>query len=223
MKHWKTLLAANIVAIVVNASFAESINTPLPAGWIAGGSLGKHFTTSFTKEETLSVLSAMFGQVESGKDKDTVFTITAKSSATEADVGVLTQVIDVTAFRNQTYSLAFFFKQEGEIANKDVWFRFFDERGQIVLTQLDLPISFDDKNAKDEWLNVAQQFRVPNNANRMEIGMGMRGQGKFQLRNLTLRAWPAVYGDKTKQSLAFAASPLLRGGLVKPENIKLEP
>ena len=108
MKHWKTLFAASIVAIVVNASFAESIKTPLPAGWIAGGSLGKHFTTSFSKQEKLFFLALAFGKVTSCKDKDTAFTITAKSSATESDAGVLTQVIDVTALRDQTYNLAFF-------------------------------------------------------------------------------------------------------------------
>lgn len=223
MKHWKTLLAASIVAIVVNASFAENINTPLPTGWIAGGTLGKHFTTSFTQQEKLFVLEAVFGKVKSGSDKDTAFIITAKNSATESDAGVLTQVIDVTALRGQTYNLAFFFKQEGEIANKDIWIRFFDERGQVALTQFDLPTSLDGKNAQDNWLNVSQQFRIPSNANRMEVGMGMRGQGTFQLRNLTLMSLPAVYGGKAKQSLAFAASPLLKGGLVKPEDIKLEP
>ncbi len=89
--------------------------------------------------------------------------------------------------------------------------------------QLDLPVSFVERNAQDDWLNASQQFRIPSNANRMEVGIGMRGQGTFQLRNLTLLPVPAVYSDKTKQSLAFAASPLLRGSLVKPENIKLEP
>nr|WP_315486663.1 hypothetical protein [uncultured Undibacterium sp.] len=223
MKHWKTLLAASIVAIVGNASFAENINTPLPAGWIAGGSLGKHFTTSFSQQEKLFFLDLAFGKVTSSKDKDTAFSITAKSSATESDTGVLTQVIDVTASRDETYNLAFFFKQEGEIADKDVWIRFFDERGPITLTQLDLPISFMERNAQDNWLNVSQQFRIPSNASRMEVGIGMRGQGTFQLRNLTLMSVPAVYGGKARQSFAFAASPLLRGSLVKPEDIKLEP
>jgi hypothetical protein len=223
MKHWKTLLAASIVAIVVNASFAESVNTPLPAGWIAGGTLGKHFTTSFTQHESLGTLQTIFGHVKSSKNKDTVFSISAKSSATATDVGVLTRVIDVIALRNQTYNLAFFFKQEGEIANKDVWIRFFDTNGPIAVTQLDLPISVDEKNADDDWLNVSQPFRIPNNANRMEIGMGMRGQGQFHLRNLTFIKYPVAYGDKAQQSLAFAASPLLKGSLVNPEDIKLEP
>jgi hypothetical protein len=223
MKHWKTLLAASIVAIVVNASFAESINTPLPAGWIAGGTLGKHFTTSFSQHDLLSILDAAFGKVKLGKDKDTVFSISAKNTATESDVGVLTRVVDVTALRNQTYSLAFFYKQEGEIVNKDVWIRFFDTSGPIVMKQFDIPISFNGNNAKDSWLDVSQQIRIPENAIWMEIGIGMRGQGQFHLRNLTFIKYPVAYGDKAQQSLAFAASPLLKGSLVNPEDIKLEP
>ncbi|WMW80181.1 hypothetical protein RF679_16230 [Undibacterium cyanobacteriorum] len=223
MNHWKTLLVASVIAIAVNASFAESVTTPMPQAWIPGAGLGKQFATKFEQEEKLSSITAAFGQVNTGKDKDQIFTISARPSASVNDAGVLTRVIDVRQWQNRSFNLAFFFKQEGEIANKDVWVRFFDERGQISLTQVNLPLSYDDRNAKEHWLNAIQLLRIPAQAQRMEIGIGMRGQGQFKIRNLTIRPIPVNYGEQEKASLAYAAPTMRHIENVKIESITLEP
>ena len=66
------------------------------------------------------------------------------------------------------------------------WVRFFDQNGQIQLTQFDLPLEAAEKSPEHEWVPVMSQFRVPMNARKMEIGFGQQGKGRFEIRNLTL-------------------------------------
>lgn len=205
MNSWKYLLAAATTAVVLNFSLAAPSDVAVPRGWVASGDFGRHFLTEQRTEPTLGAMTALFSHVRVGEKFDSVFSIVSLPTASDRDRAVVSYPSDVSKYQNNVFHFTFFFKQEGGVQKKDAWVRFFDQNGQIQLTQFDLPLEAAEKSPEHEWVPVMSQFRVPMNARKMEIGFGQQGKGRFEIRNLTLMPLAVSFSNEERTSLSSVA------------------
>ena len=169
MKQWKIILSAVVVAIAANTSFAEDAKLNLPKGWELHTSRSGQYDLNFT-----SALGA----------NNRRFVLSSKSGVSDTDFVAVTKSVDVSKLQGKPAFLSVFFRGTGPLANKDVWLRFFGKDGELFYQQIEM-FADDDTVLRDKLSPSFLKTVVPAGATQMEVGIGMKGKGSFELRRLT--------------------------------------
>lgn len=175
MKHWKILTLATFVAVAANVSRADDTKVKIPAGWTPHGSLGTTYITGFSAPEKEECGIACYMLIGTGDE----------NSSSKGDFAAITKTVNVSHLQNQEISMSMKYSQEGMLENKDIWVRFFDERGEISKQRLRLS-----EQANDNFVPATMNFLVPMTAVTMELGFGLSGFGRFEFGALHLMLAP---------------------------------
>lgn len=171
MKQWKIIMSAIVVAVIANTSMAGEKSVKLPSGWMPHGSLGSLYWTGFSAPDSTECGTSCFmlvGIQDEAHQKPGAF-------------AAITKMVDVSQFQDHEFSLSLKYSQDGRLENKDVWLRFFDEKGEIA--KLRVPLL---ESANDAFASTQMNFLVPRHAQKMEMGFGLSGFGRLEFGDLKL-------------------------------------
>ena len=183
MKQWKILFAASAIAFVVNFSFAGAVRMGIPKGWTGNGAIATRYETGVDEAK--------------GTPGQPAFFINAKDAGKE-DFGTISQMLDATPYRGKIISLTASILHAGDLGGYEIWIRVIEGKDRSSISSSWGPLS-------SKWEDVRAKLSVPENAQKVEIGIGVRGQGKLLAKGLLLEEAPlvkVVAAPQTKQ-LAF--------------------
>lgn len=177
MKHWKILIAAPLVAFAVNFSYAGAVKTGIPKGWAGNGAIATHYETGLDESQGTAAQPAFF--------------ITAKDAG-KNDFAAITQVVDASAYRGKLMSLTASALHIGDLGGYEFWIRTIDEKGNVSITSAWARKS-------DTWETVRVKLMVAANAQKLELGVGIREKGKLLVKELSFtEAQASKPGAETK-------------------------
>ena len=185
MKHWKIVVAAPMVAFVVNFSFAGVVKPGIPKGWMGSGAIATLYETGIDEGK--------------GTPEQPAFFISSKGAGKE-DFGAISQMLDATAYRGKTMSLKASVLHTGEKAGYEIWIRVIESK-----TKSSISSSW---GTRSSWEDLSVKLSVPASAEKLEIGLGVRGQGKLLAKGLKLEeaAPPKPVVVPQVKQLAFSIS-----------------
>ncbi len=169
MKQWKMIMSAVVVAIAANTSFAEDTKPNLPKGWELHSSGSGKYDLNYTSAAGAN---------------NRRFVLSSNSSATDSDFVAITKTVDVSKLQGQAAFLSVFLRGTGPLANKDIWLRYFGRDGELFSQQVEM-FEDDDTVLRDKLSPSFLKTVVPFGATQMEVGIGFKGKGTFELRRLT--------------------------------------
>ncbi|MFZ6708682.1 hypothetical protein [Undibacterium sp. TC9W] len=170
MKHWKILIAAPLVAFAVNFSYAGAVKNGIPKGWTGNGAIATHYESGLDESQ--------------GSKEQPAFFIASKETSNDDDFAAITQVVDAGAYRGKIMLLTASARHTGELGRYELWIRTTDDKGGVRITS--------SSGAKgDAWETVKVQTPVIANAQKLEVGIGIRKQGKLLVKDLSFAEAPA--------------------------------
>lgn len=169
MKQWKMVISAVLVAIAANTSFAGNAKMNVPSGWELHSSGKARYDIGFAHPEGSTSRR---------------FVLRSNSTASDADFVAITKLVDVSKLQGKAAFLSIFLRGTGPLEHKDVWLRFFGPNGELFSQQTEI-IADDDPVLGDKLSPSFMKTVVPHGATQMEVGMGMKGKGTFELGRLT--------------------------------------
>ena len=201
MKHLRLLVIASVVAIAANISRADDRDLKIPSGWTPHGDFGKTYLTGFSAPESAECGSACFMIVGTQEE----------NNSSNKEFAAISKTVSVGHLQNQEISLSLRYSQDGPLENKEVWVKFFDEHGEISRQRLRLK-----ESANEHFTQTSIQFLVPRMANKMELGFGLRGYGRFEFGGLKLEV--VAQGD----SLANRIKSEMRAVTIDPLTFRVD-
>lgn len=178
MKHWKIVIAALMVAFAVNFSFAGPVKNGIPKGWVGNGAITTHYETGLDESQ--------------GSAEQPAFFVAAKQDAVTDDFAAITQVIDASAYRGKIMFFTASALHIGDLGGYEFWIRTTDEKGGTSIAS-----SWARKS--DTWEAVRVRLMVPANAQKVELGVGIRDKGKLLVKGMTFNeAQPSVFVPESK-------------------------
>ncbi len=163
MKHWKILIAAPLVAFAVNYSYAGAVKNGIPKGWTGSGAIATHYESGIDESQ--------------GSKEHPAFFIAAKDAKAD-DFAAITQVVDASAYRGKIMVLTASARHTGESGRYELWIRTIYDKGGVGITS--------SSGAKiDAWETVKVRVPVSANAQKLELGIGIRKQGKLLVKDLS--------------------------------------
>ncbi|MBI3731490.1 MAG: hypothetical protein HY254_24595 [Burkholderiales bacterium] len=163
MKHWKILIAAPLVAFAVNYSFAGAVKTGIPKGWVGNGAIATHYESGLDESQ--------------GTKEQPAFFIAAKDTAAD-DFAAITQVVDASAYRGKVMMFTASALHVGDLGGYEFWIRTTDEKGNTSIAS-----SWARKSS--DWEAVRVRLSVNANAQKIELGVGVRDKGKLFIKGLS--------------------------------------
>ncbi|MFZ6731551.1 hypothetical protein ACO0LG_06495 [Undibacterium sp. Ji42W] len=181
MKHLKIVIAALMVAFAVNFSFAGPVKNGIPKGWTGSGAIASHYESGLDESQ--------------GSKEQPAFFIAAKEISTDDDFAAITQVVDASAYRGKIMVLTASAQHTGELGRYELWIRTTDDKGGVRITS--------SSGAKgDAWETVKVQTPVSANAQKLELGIGIRKQGKLLVKDLSFAEAPANNSISERRPIA---------------------
>jgi hypothetical protein len=191
MKHWKLIVSAVVIAALTNMSFAEDDKASFPKGWEAHGAYPANYEVMLEP-----------GTSQAKNEKHIL--IRSKTDAKETDFVAITRFVDVSHLRGKGGALAVRFKETGYSTQKEMWLRFFDDNSEIIQMEIETVGTFDPSKVRSTK-PAAAFFRVPQGATRMEIGLGLRGQGSLEISKLEFVIAEDSASETTNDNLVRAS------------------
>ena len=187
MKRGKIVLAAAFVAVAMNLSFAGSAILGVPKGWTATGTDSDKVAIGIDPAESSDGHPAAFIENKDG---------------TPGKVVALTQTIDALPWQGKMVELSVMTRRANESATGEIWLR--GTNGIGSTSNYNAVHGEDIKTV--EWKQTDMKMIVPKEITRLEIGFGLRDQGKVWVRDVKVRMLPIPSKeeqDKKRQMSEF--------------------
>ncbi|HSY27980.1 MAG TPA: hypothetical protein VK832_10785 [Burkholderiaceae bacterium] len=168
MKHGKIILAAAFVAVAMNLSFAGSAILGVPKGWTVTGADSDKVAIGIDPAESSDGHPGVFIE-----NKDN----------TPGKVVALTQTIDAVPWQGKMVEFSVMTKRTNESVTGEIWLR--GTNGIGGTSNYNSVAGEDIKTA--EWKQTDLRMIVPKEITRLEIGVGLRDQGRVWLRDVKVR------------------------------------
>lgn len=170
MKHLKVLIAATAVALALNATFAGAVTAGIPKGWTGQGKIAERYETGIDPTQ--------------GTADHPAFFMAAKADASEEDFAAITQVIDASPYRGKALNFKVKIRYIGESSVCEAWIRTTSGSVPHLSTGI-YGTGYASKNG--DWQDmIVSVAMVPENANTIELGVGLRAQGRVWIRDIVL-------------------------------------
>ncbi len=168
MKHANTMLAALAVAVAMNWSYAGASSPGVPHGWVASGTQGGAYVTGFDPAEAGANGASVYIE---GKDKD------------DQHYGALTQVIDARPWQGKRVRFSAMTRAIDGASPGEFWLRGSD--GTPAYNAI-----ASNRIASKEWEENSVVMMVGEKITVLELGVGLRHQGKIWIRDARLELAP---------------------------------
>jgi hypothetical protein len=171
LKQSKFMLAAVVIAGVMNLSFADNVQPGVPAGWTVSGAYGQHFDIGIDPAESSEGQRALF---------------IASKGAAVGKFASISQSIDVSAWQGKTVKFSMMAKVQEARNYGEIWLR-----GTTGMqTQYRSTSTTNIKGV--EWKEIKLTMLIPKEITQLEFGVGLRQEGKMWVRNMKLEALATV-------------------------------
>ncbi|MFZ6655279.1 hypothetical protein [Undibacterium sp. TJN19] len=173
-RHWKTVLAASLIACAVNASFADGIKPGAPAGWQLWGPQADKYEIGIDPAESRTGHPALIIASKPGLKSD------------DTDSIAITQDIDGSAWEDQVIELSMMVKAVGASKNK-IWIRHMRSTNLMWIEANSIQ---DDKGWEKMTLKTHFPKDLPAMYRHFDIGIVLASAGKIWVRDIQLDKKP---------------------------------